>query len=33
MTGRAALRLVITNAGDNFTSDHGDWADAKLTCG
>ena len=32
LTGRAQLRLVIDpNGSANF--DHGDWADAKLTCG
>ena len=25
-TGKSALRLVITNGGDNMDYDHGDWA-------
>ncbi len=33
VTGRTTLQLVITNGGDNVTADHGDWADAQLTCG
>ena len=33
LTGKTTLQLVITNGGDNVDYDHGDWADAKLTCG
>src|SRR4029077_55401 len=33
VTGRTALQLVVTNGGDTINYDHGDWADAKLTCG
>ena len=33
VTGKAALRLVITNGGDTVNYDHGDWADAQLACG
>ena len=33
LTGKTSLGLVITNGGDNVDYDHGDWADAKLTCG
>jgi hypothetical protein len=32
-TGKSALRLVITNGGDNMDYDHGDWAGAAVTCG
>jgi hypothetical protein len=32
VTGGTTLRLVVTNGGDNINYDHGDWADAKLTC-
>lgn len=32
-TGKSALRLVITNGGDNVDYDHGDWAGATVTCG
>ncbi|MDQ1040531.1 alpha-galactosidase [Streptomyces sp. V3I8] len=30
--GAQVVRLVVTDAGDGITSDHGDWADARLTC-
>jgi alpha-galactosidase len=30
--GATFLRLVVTDAGDGKNSDHGDWADARLTC-
>ncbi|WP_327092238.1 NPCBM/NEW2 domain-containing protein [Nonomuraea sp. NBC_01738] len=30
--GARYLRLVVTNGGDNATSDHADLADAKITC-
>jgi uncharacterized repeat protein (TIGR01451 family) len=29
--GATQLRLVVTDAGDNFYYDHADWADARLT--
>jgi Domain of unknown function (DUF4347)/NPCBM/NEW2 domain/Calx-beta domain len=31
VTNRKALRLVVTNAGDNFNLDHANWANAQLT--
>ncbi|HET9613196.1 MAG TPA: NPCBM/NEW2 domain-containing protein, partial [Candidatus Limnocylindrales bacterium] len=33
VTGKTTLQLVITNGGDNMNYDHGDWADAQITCG
>ena len=33
ITGITQLRLVVTNGGDHITSDHANWADAKITCG
>ena len=33
VTGKTTLQLVVTDAGDGNDYDHGDWADAKLTCG
>ncbi|MCY7419781.1 MAG: NPCBM/NEW2 domain-containing protein, partial [Chloroflexi bacterium] len=33
VTGKTNLQLVVTNGGDNVYYDHGDWADATLTCG
>ncbi len=33
VTGKTDLRFIVTNGGDNINYDHGDWADAKLTCG
>jgi hypothetical protein len=33
VTGKTTLQLVVTNGGDNVNYDHGDWADAQLTCG
>jgi hypothetical protein len=30
--GTTQLRLVVGNGGDNNTSDHADWADARLSC-
>jgi alpha-galactosidase len=33
VTGKSALQLVVTIGGDTMNYDHGDWADAKLTCG
>ncbi len=33
VTGRTTLQLVITDGGNGIDYDHGDWADAKLTCG
>ena len=32
VTGRADLRLVVTDGGNGFNFDHADWADARLTC-
>ena len=33
LTGRTTLQLVLTNGGDTNDYDHGDWADAQVTCG
>ncbi|MFI1393794.1 NPCBM/NEW2 domain-containing protein [Streptomyces sp. NPDC020681] len=33
VTGAQVVRLVVTDGGDGVTSDHGDWADIKLSCG
>jgi glucose/arabinose dehydrogenase/PKD repeat protein len=33
VAGRSGLWLVVTRGGDNFDSDHADWASAKLNCG
>ncbi|MEV7341003.1 NPCBM/NEW2 domain-containing protein [Streptomyces sp. NPDC093544] len=32
VSGAQTVRLVVTDGGDGSTSDHGDWADAQLTC-
>ncbi|WP_132149183.1 NPCBM/NEW2 domain-containing protein [Kribbella antiqua] len=32
VTGAQTLTLQVTDGGDGITSDHADWADAKLTC-
>ena len=32
VSGAQVVRLVVTDGGDDTTSDHGDWADARLTC-
>jgi hypothetical protein len=32
LAGRAELRLVMTMGGDGAAYDHGDWADARVTC-
>jgi alpha-galactosidase len=32
LTGRQDLRLFVGTAGDGYTNDHADWADAHLTC-
>jgi hypothetical protein len=32
VTGGENLTLPVTDAGDGVTSDHADWADARLTC-
>jgi glucose/arabinose dehydrogenase len=32
ITGARELRLVVTDGGDGNTSDHVDWADARVTC-
>ena len=31
-TSKSALRLVVTDGGDGIDYDHGDWADARVTC-
>ena len=31
VTGKQTLRLVLTDGGDGFSCDHGDWAAARLT--
>ena len=31
-TGGQLLTLQVTDAGDGVTSDHADWAEARLTC-
>ena len=33
VSGRNELALVVTDSGDNADYDHGDWADAEVTCG
>ncbi|QOV40246.1 NPCBM/NEW2 domain-containing protein [Streptomyces ferrugineus] len=30
--GARVVRLVVTDGGDGITSDHGDWAEARLSC-
>ena len=32
LTGASELRLIVTDGGDGNGGDHGDWADAKVTC-
>ncbi|MFJ8492726.1 NPCBM/NEW2 domain-containing protein [Streptomyces sp. NPDC094038] len=32
VTGAEVVRLVVTDGGDGITSDHGDWADARISC-
>jgi alpha-galactosidase len=32
LTGATILRLVVTDGGNGTNSDHGDWADPRLTC-
>ncbi len=32
LSGKQKLTLLVTGAGDLSTSDHADWADAKITC-
>ncbi|MFE6174908.1 NPCBM/NEW2 domain-containing protein [Streptomyces sp. NPDC056464] len=32
VTGAQVIRLVATDGGDGVTSDHGDWAEARLGC-
>jgi len=32
MIGKQILRLVVTNAGDNWNFDRADWADARVVC-
>ena len=31
-TARRLVRLVVTDGGDDVTSDHADWADARFSC-
>ncbi|GGO19130.1 NPCBM/NEW2 domain-containing protein [Deinococcus humi] len=33
VTGVQALKLVVTNGGDDINDDHADWAGARLRCG
>ncbi|MCU1328810.1 MAG: hypothetical protein JWN34_4180 [Bryobacterales bacterium] len=33
LAGKSQLQLVVTDAGDGTTSDHADWANARITCG
>src|SRR5204862_525652 len=33
VTGKTTLQLVITDSGNGNNADHGDWADAQITCG
>jgi len=32
ISGATLLRLVVTGAGDGVSSDHGDWANARIEC-
>jgi hypothetical protein len=32
LTGRGELALIVTDAGDGASQDHGDWGNARLTC-
>ncbi|MER5531523.1 NPCBM/NEW2 domain-containing protein [Streptomyces sp. NPDC002677] len=32
VTGAEVVSLVVTDGGNGVTSDHGDWADARITC-
>jgi hypothetical protein len=32
LTGATELALIVTDGGDNINYDHGDWAQAQLTC-
>src|SRR5919106_3367616 len=32
VSGRQALRLLVTDGGNGIGKDHADWADARLTC-
>jgi alpha-galactosidase len=32
VSGATFLRLVVNDGGDGVNNDHGDWADARLTC-
>jgi hypothetical protein len=32
LSGKQKLTLYVTGAGDLLSSDHADWADAKITC-
>jgi hypothetical protein len=33
VTGKQQLQLVVSDSGNGPGSDHGDWADARITCG
>jgi endo-alpha-N-acetylgalactosaminidase len=33
ISGKNELTLVVSDAGNGVASDHGDWADARVTCG
>ena len=33
ITGRSKLDLIVTDGGDGNTNDHGDWANAQVSCG
>ena len=30
--GAVVVRLVVNDGGNGITSDHGDWADVRVTC-
>ncbi len=32
LTGKNELRLIVTDGGDGIGADHGDWANARITC-
>ncbi|MBL8211862.1 MAG: NPCBM/NEW2 domain-containing protein, partial [Bryobacterales bacterium] len=32
LTGKNELRLIVTDAADGIGADHGDWANARITC-
>src|SRR2546423_1703912 len=33
VAGASTLRLVVTDGGNGISSDHGDWASARIECG